>query len=160
MKKLFAILLILTLSVTALCGCKEIMPKLEELEIYQSLMNTIDENDNLEQIIDSFAKLMEPLMDDSDNRYQYETIAYDVDGAHYLKVHLASQFKIPVYTETLQLNLVLIFAVDEDLTAYEENKWVDHDFDAFIEYIKGTDVFSKLMGKTVDSYNVTIEKAK
>lgn len=159
MKRICTIILTFAL-LLGICGCSQLKQfNFEDLEIYQSLKGAINENDTLEQIVDTFAKVCEPLLDDSDNRYQYETIAYDVDGTNYLKLHLATQFKVPVYTGTLQLNLVLVYQVDEDLTEFEENKWIDHDFDAFIDYIKSSNIFQKLTGKTVDSYNITIDKA-
>lgn len=159
MKRICALILALTL-LFSFAGCSQIPEvKLEDLEVFKNLKGSINAEDSLEKIVDTFAEICKPLLDDSDNRYLYEADAYEEDGAHYLKLHLATQFKVPVYTETLQLNLELIYSVEEDMSLWEENKWFDGDFDAYIDYIKSSNIFIKLIGKTVESHNVTIGKA-
>lgn len=158
MKRLFSFFFVFVL-ILSMIGCSQISTEnLEDLEIFKSLKNAIGENDSLEEIVNTFGEVCKPLLDNTDNRYQYETIAYDVDGVPYLKLHLATQFKVPIYTGKLQLNLVLVYQVEEDMTTFEENKWFDGDFDTFIDYIKDSQIFGKLIGKTLDSHNITIER--
>ena len=159
MKRLIALVLAAVLLVGTV-GCSTIGEmKLEDLEIFKNLKNGINPEDTLEKIVDSFAKICEPLLSDEDNRYLFVADAYEEGENHCLKLVMAMEFKVPVYPETLRLDLQLIYKTDEDMSLWEENKWVEKDFDAYIDYIKNSNIFLKLLGKTVDSFDLNINKA-
>lgn len=159
MKRLIALILAATLLLTT-AGCSMLGEiKLEDLEIFKNLENGINAQDSLDKIVDSFAEICEPLLSSEDNRYLFEADAYEEEGQHYLKLVMAMEFKVPVYTEALRLDMSLLYKTDEDMSLWEESKWVDKDFDAYIDYIKSSNVFIKLLGKTVDSFDLDIGKA-
>lgn len=155
MKKLFAFLLCCALSVGIIgCGVVDV-PKFDDLEAYQSLVNGISKEDSLEKVVDTFATVCKPLLDEFSSRYLYEVTAEGND----LNIHLAVQFTVPVYKDPLQMNLELVFKSDEDMSAYAQSQWFDGDFDAYIASIKESKLFLKLIGKSFDSYKVSVEKA-
>ena len=158
MKRLFTLMLAVLMLLSSV-GCSQIGEmKLEDLEVFQNLKKSINVEDSLDKIVDTFAEICEPLLSNEDNRYQFVADAYEENETQYLKLVLATEFKVPIYTETLRMDLILIYKVDEDMSVWEESEWIDGDFDAYIEHVKTSNIFIKLIGKTVDSYDLKIGK--
>lgn len=158
--KRFVALLLAALMLLSTAACSQVGEiNFEDLEIFKSLKNSINVEDSLEKIVDTFAEICKPLLSSEDNRYLFEADAYEENDSHYLKLVLAAEFKVPVYTETLRLDLVLIYKTDEDMSVWEESEWIDGDFDTYIDHVKSSNVFIKLIGKTVESHDLKIGKA-
>lgn len=164
MKKFLSIILVFAISVLNLTGCTffyhlpSVIPETnwEELEVYQVLSSGIDDDATLEEMVNAFEAMCQVPMETTCDVYVYDVYSYEFEGNRYLHFMVSRQFQIPTYYEFLDCGFSATFILEDDIADLSESIHKEMPWKAFIQAVKDSASYNKLLDKPIYERNVSI----
>lgn len=129
-------------------------PNCEEFEIYKTLRSEIQDDSTLPDRLDAFEKMCAIPMETTCDLYLLEVYTSDFEGKKTVHFKVSYQFEIRSYYEMLEVGFYTTYNFEEDLAGFDEIKFIEDDWEEFVSYVRGREIFKRLSQRQIIDSNV------